>query len=147
MRRVATLVEIADGCCPRGGVIEANVEIDRALGHVHGLHDRYARLLEQLARALGLVDAGDDERLGVIAEERLDGLFLLELGVANVQHQRFDSGRTEHILDGGQIIVEDAIGQRGDDDAHDIGASRGQRARQVVRNVVERGHGGGDALA
>ena len=54
------------------------------------------------------------------------------------------AGRKD-VVEGAQIVGEDAVGERGDDDADRPGARRGERARELVRNVGEIAHRALDA--
>ena len=59
----------------------------------HGLDDRNRGVLEQAASVFGLVDAGDDHRLGVLAEQGRDRALLLLGRIAGIEDEDLDAGR------------------------------------------------------
>ena len=72
---------------------------------------------------------------------------LLVVGVARVGDDDLKAGGQEDVVEGAQVVGEDAVGERGDDDADDVGARRGERARQAVGDIAEIGDGALDAGA
>ena len=77
----------------------------------------------------------------MLAEQGGDSALLFLGRIARVEHEDLEAGRQEGVVKGAQIVGEDAVGERGDDDADGAGARRGERARQPVGDVGELAHG------
>ena len=57
--------------------------------------------------------------------------------VARVEDEDLKAGRQKHVVQAAQVVAEDAVGERWDDDADGAGARRGEGAGQLVRDIGE----------
>jgi len=104
-----------------------------------------AAAFEQLPGLGRLVDAGQDHRLGMMADQGRDRPLLLFLGVAAVQHQDLEAARQEGVVQSLQVFDEDAVGQRRNHHADDMRLRGSERACEVVWNISKLSHRSIDA--
>ena len=95
---VAELEEIARSGVARVEMREADIDVDRIGRNLHGLDDRDAGLPQRSLGLRRLVDAGEDDRLGILAERGRDGFFLVARGVVGVEDENLKSRRHEHVV-------------------------------------------------
>jgi hypothetical protein len=69
-----------------------------------------------------LVDAGDNHRLGMVAEKGGNGSLLLDRRVSRVEHEHLKAARKESIVKRAEIVGEDAVGERRHDSADGVSA-------------------------
>ncbi len=50
-------------------LVEAEIDVDRLVGRLEGLHHRHAGAFQEVPRMFGLIDADDDDRFGMLAEQ------------------------------------------------------------------------------